>query len=113
MIHWYFAAGPDCATGRSPTTRPKRRRTSTGDPCVGVVGGGGRWLFSHPGYVVVRRVLGGGSEVTPGPGPSSLLAVLSASALAIYRFAYVVFFPRRSAARQTELRRLTDRRETF
>jgi 16S rRNA (cytidine1402-2'-O)-methyltransferase len=70
-------------------------------------------LFSDPGYVVVRRVLDAGFDVSPVPGPSSLLAVLSASGLAIDRFAYVGFLPRRSAARQTELRRLTDRRETF
>jgi 16S rRNA (cytidine1402-2'-O)-methyltransferase len=80
---------------------------------VALVSDAGTPLFSDPGYVVVSRALDAGFEVTPVPGPSSLLAVLSASGLAIDRFAYVGFLPRRSAARQAELRRLTDRRETF
>ena len=80
---------------------------------VALVSDAGTPLFSDPGYVVVNRALDAGFEVTPVPGPSSLLAVLSASGLPIDRFAYVGFLPRRSAARQAELRRLTDRRETF
>jgi 16S rRNA (cytidine1402-2'-O)-methyltransferase len=80
---------------------------------VALVSDAGTPLFSDPGYVVVNRALDTGFEVTPVPGPSSLLAVLSASGLPIDRFAYVGFLPRRSAARQAELRRLTDRRETF
>ncbi|HYL51134.1 MAG TPA: 16S rRNA (cytidine(1402)-2'-O)-methyltransferase [Acidimicrobiia bacterium] len=80
---------------------------------VALVSDAGTPLFSDPGYVVVSKALDAGFEVTPVPGPSSLLAVLSASGLAIDRFTYVGFLPRRSAARQAELRRLTDRRETF
>jgi 16S rRNA (cytidine1402-2'-O)-methyltransferase len=80
---------------------------------VALVSDAGTPLFSDPGYVIVSRALDAGFEVTPVPGPSSLLAVLSASGLAIDRFTYVGFLPRRSAARQAELRRLTDRRETF
>jgi 16S rRNA (cytidine1402-2'-O)-methyltransferase len=80
---------------------------------VALVSDAGTPLFSDPGYVVVSRALDAGFEVTPVPGPSSLLAVLSASGLAIDRFGYVGFLPRRSSARQAELRRLTDRRETF
>ncbi len=80
---------------------------------VALVSDAGTPLFSDPGYVVVRGALDAGFDVTPVPGPSSLLAVLSASGLAIDRFTYIGFLPRRSAARQAELRRLTDRRETF
>jgi 16S rRNA (cytidine1402-2'-O)-methyltransferase len=80
---------------------------------VALVSDAGTPLFSDPGYVVVSSALDAGFEVTPVPGPSSLLAVLSASGLAIDRFTYVGFLPRRSAARQAELRRLTDRHETF
>jgi 16S rRNA (cytidine1402-2'-O)-methyltransferase len=42
-----------------------------------------------------------------------MLAVLSASGLAVDRFTYAGFLPRRSAARQTELRRLTERGDPF
>ncbi len=47
------------------------------------------------------------------PGASSLLAVLSASGLPVDRFTYVGFLPRRSAARQAEIRRLTERGDAF
>ncbi len=80
---------------------------------VALVSDAGTPLFSDPGYVVVSRALDAGFDVSPVPGPSSLLAVLSASGLAIDRFTYVGFLPRRSAARQAEMRQLTERRETF
>ncbi len=54
-----------------------------------------------------------GFAVSPVPGPSSVLAVLSASGLAVDRFTYVGFLPRRSAARQAEIRRLTERGDAF
>ncbi len=90
-----------------------RSRAWPAVPASRLVSDAGTPLFSDPGYVVVSSALDAGFEVTPVPGPSSLLAVLSASGLAIDRFTYVGFLPRRSAARQAELRRLADRRETF
>ena len=70
-------------------------------------------VFSDPGYVVVSRAVEAGIAVSPVPGPSSVLAVLSASGLAVDRFTYAGFLPRRSAARQTEIRRLTERGDAF
>ncbi len=70
-------------------------------------------LFSDPGYVVVSRAVEEGFAVSPVPGASSVLAVLSASGLAIDRFTYVGFLPRRSAARRAEIRRLSERRDAF
>ncbi len=78
-----------------------------------LVSDAGTPLFSDPGYVVVSGAVGAGLAVSPVPGPSSFLAVLSASGLAIDRFTYVGFLPRRTAARQAEIRRLTDRGEAF
>ncbi len=80
---------------------------------VALVSDAGTPLFSDPGYVIVSRALEAGFEVSPVPGASSLLAVLSASGLPIDGFSYAGFLPRRSAARQAELRRLIERRETF
>jgi 16S rRNA (cytidine1402-2'-O)-methyltransferase len=80
---------------------------------VALVSDAGTPLFSDPGYVVVNRAVDEGFAVSPVPGPSSLLAVLSASGLAVDRFTYAGFLPRRSAARQTELRRLTERGDAF
>jgi len=80
---------------------------------VALVSDAGTPLCSDPGYVVVRDAIDAGFAVSPVPGPSSLLAVLSASGLAVDRFTYVGFLPRRSAARQREITQLTERRETF
>src|SRR4051812_187038 len=80
---------------------------------VALVSDAGTPLFSDPGYVVVSRAVDRGFAVSPVPGPSSLLAVLSASGLAVDRFTYVGFLPRRSAARQSEIRRLSERGDPF
>jgi len=80
---------------------------------VALVSDAGTPLFSDPGYVVVSRAVEAGYAVSPVPGPSSLLAVLSASGLAVDRFTYAGFLPRRSAARQAEIRRLTERGDAF
>ena len=80
---------------------------------VALVSDAGTPLVSDPGYVVVRRALEGGIGVSPVPGPSSLLAVLSASGLPVDRFSYIAFLPRRAAARQAALARLVERGETF
>jgi 16S rRNA (cytidine1402-2'-O)-methyltransferase len=80
---------------------------------VALVSDAGTPLFSDPGYVVVSRAVDEGFAVSPVPGASSLLAVLSASGLAVDRFTYVGFLPRRSAARQAEIRRLSERGDAF
>ena len=80
---------------------------------VALVSDAGTPLFSDPGYVVVSRAVEAGIAVSPVPGPSSVLAVLSASGLAVDRFTYAGFLPRRSAARQSEIRRLTESGDAF
>ncbi len=80
---------------------------------VALVSDAGTPLCSDPGYVVVNRAVEAGYAVSPIPGPSSLLAVLSASGLAVDRFTYVGFLPRRSSARQSEIRRLIERGDAF
>jgi 16S rRNA (cytidine1402-2'-O)-methyltransferase len=80
---------------------------------LALVSDAGTPLFSDPGYVVVNRAVAAGLAVSPVPGPSSFLAVLSASGLAVDRFSYVGFLPRRSAARQAEIRRLAERGDAF
>ena len=80
---------------------------------VALVSDAGTPLCSDPGYVVVGGAVEAGYAVTPVPGPSSLLAVLSASGLAVDRFTYAGFLPRRSSARRAEIRRLIERRDAF
>ncbi len=80
---------------------------------VVLVSDAGTPLCSDPGYVIVTRAVEHEIPVTPVPGPSSSLAVLSASGLPVDRFTYVGFVSRRSAARRRELAALGDRGETF
>ena len=80
---------------------------------VALVSDAGTPLLSDPGYLLINRAVAAGYAVSPVPGPSALLAVLSASGLAVDRFTYAGFLPRRSAARQTELRGLTERGDAF
>jgi 16S rRNA (cytidine1402-2'-O)-methyltransferase len=80
---------------------------------VALVSDAGTPLFSDPGYVVVRRATEAGIAVSPVPGPSSALAVLAVAGLAIDRFTYAGFLPRRSAARRAEIARLAASGDAF
>jgi 16S rRNA (cytidine1402-2'-O)-methyltransferase len=80
---------------------------------VALVSDAGTPLFSDPGYVVVRRATEAGFAVTPVPGPSSLLAVLSASGLPVDRFTYAGFLSRRSPARRSEIAELAAAGDAF
>jgi 16S rRNA (cytidine1402-2'-O)-methyltransferase len=80
---------------------------------VALVSDAGTPLCSDPGYTVVRRAVDAGFAVSPVPGPSSLLAVLSVAGLPVDRFSYVGFLPRRAAARRAELRAISDTATTF
>ena len=74
---------------------------------VALVSDAGTPLCSDPGYVVVSRAVEEGIAVCPVPGPSAVLAVLTASGLPVDRFVFGGFLPRRSSARQQALRELT------
>jgi 16S rRNA (cytidine1402-2'-O)-methyltransferase len=80
---------------------------------IALVSDAGTPLFSDPGYVVVRRAADAGFAVSPVPGPSSLLAVLSASGLPVDRFTYAGFLARRSAARRSEIAALAAAGDAF
>jgi 16S rRNA (cytidine1402-2'-O)-methyltransferase len=80
---------------------------------IALVSDAGTPLFSDPGYVVVRRAAEEGLAVTPVPGPSSLLAVLSASGLPVDRFTYAGFLSRRSGARRSEIAALAAAGDAF
>ncbi len=77
---------------------------------VALVSDAGTPLISDPGYVLVRAARARGLAVTPIPGPSALIAALSAAGLPTDRFLFEGFLPGRSTARKTALKAL--RRET-
>ena len=59
-----------------------------------------------PGYRIVQAAARAGVTVVPIPGPSALVAALSAAGLPTDRFAFEGFLPNRQAKRQEKLREL-------
>lgn len=63
--------------------------SDAGTPCV-----------SDPGFALVRDAAAAGVDVVPVPGPSSILAFVSAAGLPTDRFQFVGFPPRKDGARR-------------
>lgn len=80
---------------------------------VALVSDAGTPLISDPGYPLVRACRAEGLRVVPVPGPSALLAALSAAGLPTDRFRFEGFLPRRAAARRERLEALRDAPETL
>jgi 16S rRNA (cytidine1402-2'-O)-methyltransferase len=64
---------------------------------VALVSDAGTPLLADPGYRLVRAAREAGHAVTPVPGPSAILAALSAAGLAPYPFSFLGFPPRAAA----------------
>jgi 16S rRNA (cytidine1402-2'-O)-methyltransferase len=73
---------------------------------IALVSDAGMPLVSDPGYRLVTLCLRHQIPVVPVPGPSALLAALSASGLPNEEFLFVGFLPARSGERQRALERL-------
>src|SRR5262252_6350127 len=73
---------------------------------IALVSDAGMPLVSDPGYRLVALCARHGIPVIPVPGPSALLAALSASGLPNEEFLFVGFLPARSGERQRALERL-------
>ena len=83
------------------------RRLEAGES-VALISDAGTPLISDPGYRLVRDARAAGIRVTPIPGPSSLIAALSAAGLPTDRFHFVGFLPAKADERATRLRRMRD-----
>ena len=70
---------------------------------VALISDAGTPLLSDPGFELVRLACEEGVRVTPVPGPSAVMAALSASPVAGGRFFFEGFLPPRSAARKAAL----------
>lgn len=75
---------------------------------VALVSDAGTPLISDPGFRVVNDAIARGISVVPIPGPSAVIAALSASALPTTEFAFVGFLPARRAARRARLEQLAN-----
>ena len=87
-------------------------RLAKGDS-VALISDAGTPLVSDPGYPLVQAARAKGIQVSPVPGPSALIAALSASGLPSDRFVFEGFLPARSGARRTRLAELCDESRTL
>jgi len=70
---------------------------------VALVSDAGTPTISDPGFALVRAAHERGIRVSPVPGPSALIAALSASGLPTDQFLFAGFLPRTSGARRARL----------
>jgi 16S rRNA (cytidine1402-2'-O)-methyltransferase len=75
---------------------------------VALVSDAGTPLISDPGFRVVTDAIARGISVVPIPGPSAVIAAMSASGLPTTGFAFVGFLPARRAARRARLKQLAN-----
>ncbi len=83
------------------------RRLEAGDS-VALISDAGTPLISDPGYRLVRDARAEGIRVSPVPGPSSVVAALSAAGLPTDRFHFFGFLPAKSDERGRRLRQMQD-----
>jgi 16S rRNA (cytidine1402-2'-O)-methyltransferase len=94
-------------------SRPKAMAALAEGKRVALISDAGTPLVSDPGYKLVREAAAAGLAVFPIPGPSALLAGLSAAGLPTDRFLFAGFPPPKSAARRTFLEELAQIRGTL
>jgi 16S rRNA (cytidine1402-2'-O)-methyltransferase len=73
---------------------------------VALVSDAGTPLVSDPGYRLVGRALAAGIRVIPVPGPSAVLAALTASGLPVDAFLFAGFLPVKAGQRRSRLESL-------
>ena len=77
---------------------------------LALVSDAGTPLLSDPGARLVRAAIDAGIAVSPVPGASAMLAALVASGLAIDRFSFFGFLPRKGAERRSALEEVVSMR---
>jgi len=80
---------------------------------LALVSDAGTPLISDPGYRLVTAARAAGIKVSPVPGPSALIAALSASGLASDRFVFEGFLAAKPGPRRARLDALADERRTL
>jgi 16S rRNA (cytidine1402-2'-O)-methyltransferase len=77
-----------------------------GGDSIALISDAGTPLISDPGYPLVSQAHAEGIRVSPVPGPSAVIAALSASGLPTDRFLFEGFLPAKSQARRSRLEHL-------
>jgi 16S rRNA (cytidine1402-2'-O)-methyltransferase len=86
---------------------PVLEMLASGDD-VALISDGGTPAVSDPGARLVEAALDRGVRVSPVPGPSAVIALVSASGLTGDRFVFDGFLPHRAGERRRRLRELRD-----
>lgn len=87
--------------------RPEILRALEEGKAIALVSDAGTPLISDPGYKLVRDVVDQGKRVIPLPGPSAVIAALSAAGLPTDTFVFAGFLPPKKTARQSRLKELS------
>ena len=80
---------------------------------LALISDAGTPLISDPGFRLVDQALAAGIKVVPVPGPSALVAALSAAGLPSDRFCFEGFLPPKQQARCNQLAQLRDETRTL
>jgi 16S rRNA (cytidine1402-2'-O)-methyltransferase len=80
---------------------------------IALVSDAGTPLVSDPGFRIVREAIDRCIPVVPVPGPSAIIAAVSASGLPVGEFAFFGFLPARRAARRSRLKELANIESTL
>ncbi|HSB10838.1 MAG TPA: 16S rRNA (cytidine(1402)-2'-O)-methyltransferase [Blastocatellia bacterium] len=80
---------------------------------IALVSDAGTPLISDPGFRIVRAAIAREISVVSIPGPSALIAALSASGLPTSEFTFAGFLPARQTARRARLEELADLNSTL
>lgn len=87
-------------------------RVKNGDTVV-VISDAGMPTVSDPGYRLVQEAIAQGVRISVIPGPSAVLAALAVSGLAVDRFSFEGFLPRKSGERRKLLETLLHESRTM
>jgi 16S rRNA (cytidine1402-2'-O)-methyltransferase len=85
---------------------PRLVERMAGGESMALVSDAGTPLISDPGHDLVQAALAADVPVVPIPGPSAVLAALTASGLPLDRFTFVGYLPRKAGARDRLLEEL-------
>ncbi len=91
---------------------PKLIRLLTGGQSGALITDAGSPGISDPGYTLVRAAVDADIKVVPIPGPSAVIAALTASGLPSERFVFEGYLPRTPAKRRRRLEALKDEKRT-
>ena len=80
---------------------------------IALISDAGTPLISDPGYPLVRACREAGVNVVPIPGPSAVVAALSAAGLPTDRFMFIGFLAAKAGAREGQLQSLADEAATL